>query len=64
MALVRAAFYVKTVVNNLERKLAVAIALKIDQGNVYSTLISDFMKNKGDEKKMVKIPTPPAVALA
>jgi hypothetical protein len=54
-----ATLYAKTVVNNPEWKLAVAIALKIEQGKVYSTLIGDFMKNNGDEKKILKIPKRP-----
>ncbi|MBZ5859080.1 hypothetical protein [Flavihumibacter profundi] len=56
---VMATLYPKTLMNNPEWKLAVAIALKIEQGKVYSTLISDFMKNKRDEKKIVKIPKKP-----
>lgn len=52
-----AVFYARHVIKNPERKLATAIALKIQLGEVYSTLIADYMENKGDEKTMLKIPT-------
>ncbi|ULQ51312.1 hypothetical protein [Flavihumibacter fluvii] len=56
-----ATLYAKTVVKNPDWKLAVAIALKIEQGKVYTTLISDFMKNNGDVDKILQIPAAPAL---
>jgi len=54
-----ATLYAKTVAKNPDWKLAVAIALKIEQGKVYSTLIGDFMKNNGDTNKILQIPSAP-----
>ncbi|MBZ5858142.1 hypothetical protein [Flavihumibacter profundi] len=54
-----ATLYAKTVVKNPDWKLAIAIALKIEQGKVYSTLLGDFMKNKGEQENMLKIPPMP-----
>src|SRR6476620_11704332 len=51
-----AVIYAKRVANNPEWKLATAIMLKIDQGKVYSTIISDFMKKKGNTDTILKIP--------
>jgi len=54
-----ATIYAKRVANNPEWKMATAIALKIEQGKVYTTIISDFMKNNGDMNKTLKIPMMP-----
>jgi hypothetical protein len=55
----KATRYAKAVVNNPEWKLAAAIQLQIAQGKVYSTLLSDFMRNKGENAKLLKIPPAP-----
>lgn len=57
-----AALYAKSVVNNPPWKLAVAIALNIEQGKVYSTLIGDYITNKGEKDKILKIPARPVVS--
>jgi hypothetical protein len=54
-----ATLYAKTVVSNPPWKLATAIMLQIEQGKVYSTLLGDFMKNKGNTDALLKIPRKP-----
>jgi hypothetical protein len=57
-----ATLYAKTVVNNPEWKLNIAITLRIELGKVYSTLHGDFVRNKGDQNKILKIPAAPKTA--